>query len=69
MASSTYLLALFSATFSVSIDQCSSDFERYSLALLGKAELEKAINPAIKSVIPVSRKAALEKKDEKKALL
>jgi hypothetical protein len=45
----------------VSIDQCSSDFEMYSLALLVKAELEKTSMPPTKKAMPVSRNEALEK--------
>jgi hypothetical protein len=69
LARSRYLLAFFSPTFSVSIDQCSSDFETYSLALLGKTELENAIMPPTKKVMPVSRNEALEKYAGKKAAL
>lgn len=61
IASSKYLLALFSPLFKVSIDQCSSDFEMYSLVLLGKTELEKAIMPPTKKASPVSRNRTLEK--------
>ena len=61
IASSRYLLALFSPIFSESIDQCSSVFEIYSLALLGRAELEKASMPPTKKATPVSSNEALEK--------
>ncbi len=55
------MLARFSPFLSVSIDQWSSDFETYSLDLLGKAELEKAIKPPTRKAIPVSINETLEK--------
>jgi hypothetical protein len=60
-ANNKNLFARLSPCLRVSIDQCSSDLEMYSLALVCRAELENAKIPPIKKARPVSSNSVFEK--------